>query len=78
MNPRPKSVQPLENYKIIITFQNGEIKQFDVSPLMQYKIYERLKDKSYFKLAKTDGMCVFWDDEIDLCPDLLYEKSEPV
>ena len=41
-------------------------------------MYERLKDKSYFKLVKTDGMCVFWDDEIDLCPDLIYEKSEPV
>ena len=24
MNPRPIAVQPLENYELLITFQNGE------------------------------------------------------
>ena len=29
--------------------------------------------KRLFSLAKADGMCVFWDDEIDVCPDMLYK-----
>jgi hypothetical protein len=75
MNPRPIAVEPIENYRLIVTFQNGETKIFDVSTLLQYPMYENLKDKSVFNLVKVDGHCIYWDDDIDICPDMLYEKS---
>jgi hypothetical protein len=75
MNPRPKSVKAIDNYRLIITFKNGDEKIFDVSSLLEFKMYEKLKDKSFFSSVKTDGTCVYWNDEIDLCPDLIYEKS---
>ena len=75
MNPRPVSVKPLDGYRLLITFQNDEQKIFDVSPLLDMPMYQKLKNKGFFSLAKADGMCVFWNDEIDICPDMAYEES---
>jgi len=75
MNPRPISVETLDDFRLLITFQNYERKVFDVKPMLKLPMYEKLNNKGFFSLAKADGMCVFWDDEIDLCPDLVYENS---
>ena len=73
MNPRPIHVKPLDNYHLLITFQGGEKKIFDVS----LPIYQPLKNKTFFQTAKADGMCVYWNDDIDLCPDTTYLESKP-
>lgn len=78
MNPRPINVEPLEDYELLVTFQNGERKIFDTKPILSSPLYQLLKNKSFFKLAKADGMCIYWDDEIDLCPDMVYTDSRPV
>jgi len=75
MNPKPIKVKPLKDYKLLITFTNNERKIFDVKPLLDSPLYKKLNDKYLFSLAKADGMCVFWNDEIDLCPDMVYEDS---
>ena len=75
MNPYPISVKPLEDYRLLITFQNNERKIFDLKPLLGQPMYKKLYNKGYFAIAKADGMCVFWDDEVDICPDILYERS---
>ena len=75
MNPRPIAVMPLEDYRLLITFQNSERKVFDVKPLFEFSMYKKLENKGFFSIAKADGMCVFWDDEVDICPDMLYEES---
>ena len=77
MNPRPIDVRPLENFKLLLTFQNGEKKIFDVRPLLSMPIYAPLKNESFFKAVKADGACVYWNDDIDLCPDMVYEDSVP-
>lgn len=78
MNPRPISVEPLEDYELLVTFQNGERKIFDAKPILSSPLYQSLKNKSFFKLAKADRMCIYWDDEVDLCPDRVYNDSRPV
>ena len=75
MNPRPIAVKPLDDYRLYITFQNNERKIYDTKPLHTLLSYQKLKNKSYFASAKADGMCVYWDDEVDICPDMLYEES---
>ncbi len=78
MNPRPSKVQAMENYNLLVTFENGEQKIFDVAPLLERPMYARLKNKGFFSLVKADGTCVYWNDDIDLCPDMTYEKSVSV
>ena len=78
MNPSPINVKPLEDYELLITFESGEVKIFDVKPLLVYPIYKDLTNKALFSTVKWDNMCVFWNDDIDLCPDMVYEKSREV
>lgn len=78
MNPRPTKVTALDNYKLLITFQNGEKKIFDVTPLLPLPLYQPLRNIAFFQTAKADGMCVYWNDDIDLCPDMVYNDSAPI
>ena len=41
-------------------------------------MYSPLKNIGFFKTVKADNMCVYWNDEIDICPDALYAQSIPV
>ncbi len=76
MNPRPIKAEPLNNYILRITFKNDEVKLFDVKPLLDIPMYQPLKNKGLFSLVKVDGMCVYWNENIDICPDMLYSQSE--
>ena len=71
----PVSVKYLNDYKLFITFDNGEAKIYDVKPLLKYKVYEKLKNKGYFSLAKINYGTVVWPGNIDIAPELLYEDS---
>lgn len=78
MHPRPKSVRSGDDYTLRVTFQNGEERVYDMKPWLPYPLFQPLHNPVFFNTVKTDGTCVFWNDDIDLCPDTLYEKSIPV
>ena len=75
--PRPTAVSviPNDDYSLTITFDNGEIKRFDVKPYIRGEWYSHLKDKTYFCAVRTDGFTVVWPEGQDLCPDELYRLS---
>ena len=68
----------MENYKLMVCFDNQEVKEFDVRPYIMGEWYERLKDPSYFRAVMVDGYTVCWPEGQDLYPDDLYELSIPV
>ena len=78
LGPRVTEVIPNDNYELLLTFNNGERKRFDAKKLFQYPMYAPLKNIGFFKLVKSDNMCVYWNDEIDICPDTLYAQSVPM
>lgn len=39
LGPRVKQVEPTDNYELILTFNTGEKKMFDVKALFQYPMY---------------------------------------
>lgn len=49
MNPRPVNVKALDNYELLICFQNGEQKIFDVKPLLSMPLYQPLKISTFLK-----------------------------
>lgn len=75
MNPRVKTAQPQEHFRIHLTFTNGEKKVFDVSPYLAYPAFKRLANPAFFSLGHADHGTVVWPDDIDLCPDTLYLES---
>lgn len=76
LRPTATGVEPGENYSIIISFDNGEIKTFDVKPYIKGDWYGKLSDINYFNSVTVDGYTVVWPEGQDLCPDEIYELSE--
>ena len=73
-----KEVVPRRDYTLLITFANGRRKVFDVKPLLESKINEPLRDIDFLMQARVYGPSVGWSDELDICPEYLYEKGIPV
>jgi hypothetical protein len=72
MNPRVIKVIPTDDYKLQLTFNNGECAIYDCSPLLNFGVFTELKNKIYFKQVKISGGTVVWPHEQDICPDTLY------
>jgi len=75
MNPRVKDVEPQSNYTLLITFNNGEHKLFDVKPYLSEGVFTALKDDCLFSQVKPFNGSILWPGELDLCPDTLYEDG---
>jgi len=76
MNPRVKSVKPMAEYRLEITFSNGEIGVYDCRALLEFGVFGELKDEAYFRRARGVEGTVVWPHEQDICPDTLYLDSE--
>lgn len=75
---------PPPGYRIILYFDDGSIRQFDVTPLLDGPVFQPLKDPELFRRSLTvmNGTAA-WDiagtrDEwrcVDLDPLVLYRDS---
>ncbi len=72
MNPKVKSVEPTSNYTLITTFENGEIREFDVKPYFDKGIFTELKEIDYFKTVKVVAGSVQWPNGQNFSFDTLY------
>jgi len=73
-----KDVKALEDYKLLVTFENNEIRIFDMSPYLTIGKFQELRDKSLFKSVKTCFDTIEWANHMDLDPEFLYQKSKAV
>jgi len=76
MNPRVINVKPDQNFTLLITFSNGEVKKFDVKPYLGIGIFKELQDLSVFNSVKPFLGSIQWSNGVDLCPDTLYLDSK--
>jgi hypothetical protein len=76
MNPKAKSVLYEGSFKLIVTFTNNEVKEFNMQPYLQYPVYEHLQNEAVCKNVKVENGIVVWDNETDLDPDRLYLESK--
>ncbi len=76
MNPRIINVEPLEHYKLKLKFTDNTIREFDMSPYLNYPVYEDLKEPNLFNKATVFLGSVKWNDEIDMSPDTLFVESK--
>ena len=69
-------VVPLNDYKLLLTFENGEKKIFDVSPYLDKGIFQELKDEKKFKSVRVSFDSIEWCNQADLDPEFLFAKSK--
>ena len=72
-----KSVKPLKDYMIEVTFENGDVKIFDVKPYLDTGIFRELKNIEIFNTVKVNFDTVEWSNGADLDPEEIYECSVP-
>ena len=74
-----KHVQPLDDYKLLVTFENDIKKIYDVSQLFdKFDVFNQLKNiQGLFIQVKVDigGFGVSWNDEIDLSCNELWNNG---
>lgn len=68
----------VSDYKVRITFDNGEVRVADLAKKLDRGVFKPLKDKKYFKKFFVDGWTISWPNGADIAPETLYEESEPV
>lgn len=85
-------VVPNENFTLTISFDNGEVRLYDATPLLQIgTVFAPFRDWDNFRRVYLDeNHCVSWDidptidsnvewnNKVDLCPDSCYVDSVPV
>ena len=77
MNPRVVSVKAIDDYRLHLVFTNGEVRLYDCSPLLDFGVFQELRNPAYFRQAHLAHGTVAWPHEQDICPDTLYERSTP-
>ena len=77
---RIKSLVPLPDYVLEVSFDDGKTVRYDVKEDMSLPGYDALRSiTGLFQQAQLDQSrtCVYWNDEIDLPSDVLYEYGKP-
>ena len=77
MIPRIKAIKPIENYKLLVTFDSGQKVLYDVQDdIDTLKDFEPLKSVyGLFNQVQLDTSrtIVYWNDRIDLPSDIILE-----
>ena len=76
MNPTVVAVNPENDYKLAVTFDNGEKRLFDVTPFLDKGVFSELKNIDYFQKVKVAFGAIEWPHEQDFSKDTLYILSD--
>lgn len=71
-----KKIYPKSNYHLLIKFQNGETRSFNMRPYLNKGIFGELKDQRYFKKVRIISGGIEWPHEQDLSSDTLYYRGK--
>ena len=77
-SPKVIQVNVLDDFELLLEFENGERKVFDVKPYIHGDFMSELADKRYFSMVRPKDLSIAWPNGQDLCPDVLYEDGKAV
>jgi len=71
-------VETRADHILLLEFENGERRLFDMTPYLQRKPYLPLNDPPVFAEAALAYGTVVWPGDIDIAPETLYDRSLPL
>jgi hypothetical protein len=76
---RVTDVEPLDNHRLRVSFNDGAVRDVDCSFLFRGALGEPLRDPEYFKQVRVDDEAgtVIWPNGLDPAPELLHGEHEP-
>lgn len=63
----------LNDYKVLLDFNDGVSKTVDLKNELVGKIFQPLKDKNYFKTFSIKFNTIEWENGADFAPEYLYQ-----
>lgn len=76
---RISTVKPEKNFQLLIVFEDGVQKQFDLKPYFQYPVFSILKDEKIFREVVNKSYFIEWQNyEIDLSADTIWHDGKTV
>lgn len=77
LQPKLQNVEVVRDLTLRLTYETGEIKDFDVSPYAIGSWYGELNNADYFRTVRIlpDGYGIEWSNGQDIAPHELYECS---
>ena len=76
MNPRITHVKTTNDFRLELSFSNGEVGEYDCSGLLDFGVFTELASSEYFEQARVLDGTVVWPHGQDICPDTLYLDSQ--
>lgn len=70
-------VEPREDGTLLLVFENGQKRRFDMNPLLVKKPFSKLRKQPLFMKATVAYGTVVWPGNIDIAPETLWDRSEP-
>jgi Protein of unknown function (DUF2442) len=76
---RVTSVQPLDDCRLRVAFNDGVERDVDCAFLLRGSLGEPLRDPEYFRQVRVDdeARTVVWPNGLDPAPELLHGDCEP-
>jgi hypothetical protein len=77
LTPKIIGIEVLDDYKITLKYETGEIKVFNVLPYISGAWYGELNNYSYFKTVHiiSNGSGIEWEHGQDIAPHELYDMG---
>jgi Protein of unknown function (DUF2442) len=76
--PEMVAVIPRLAHTVRIVFADGEVRDVDITPLLDSPAFSPLRDASVFEQVKVDEDTgtIAWPGDIDLDPDVIYAAMD--
>ncbi len=78
---RIRGIEPLPDFLLSVSFDDGKRVVYDVKEDMNLPGYDQLRNVcGLFQQVQLDASrtCVYWNDEIDLPSDAIYEYGKAI
>lgn len=76
MYPSVKEVVPCDDYVLSIVFDNGECGTLDMKQVLDFGVFQRIKDQAAFRRVRVAFDTIEWDCGVDLDPEYVYAKCK--
>lgn len=73
--PNLIQVVPQDNHHLLLTYDSGEVREYDFTPHLSHKFYKDLANIRLFQAVEVIDKDIEWATGQDFCPYTLYENS---
>jgi Protein of unknown function (DUF2442) len=71
-----QEVVPGDDYVLSIVFDNGESGTLDMKPVLDFGVFQRIKDLDAFRRVRVAFDTIEWDCGVDLDPEYVYANCK--